>query len=496
METREALFARFKELLVNHTQAEVARKTGHSLSNVNRYASGTRLPGDFLCDLVRGLGINPAWLLAGEGATYTADISAGTRQMAGNLLELVEAMNAVAQMKLGALTGKHHLRVLRELNDALVRYEALRARLNAQSRPILVQLLGDLERALRNFDLERVTELRKAADQVARLCDDEILAKRLIGLSSQAEFLARNVEGALSLQRKLALARLLSSDTLSDEDCEMIRRYCLTLRGQGRLKEALRVCSAVLELAHDRENSPALHDLAFLRGRILVGLGELREGLAQMQTHAPLLGPRRQSAAYPAILRALLLGGLIAPDAGFAFVPGAQEPGAVSAASTAEIMLEFACLRADVSLLRRALKFAEHLSPRTPREALPTLAWPRTLLAALENRAKKEDWDAVAKEMESRARATGLVPALESQFHLRRGDNNKARRCHESAQAYLDALPKHVTLDLLWLAIHHRNSLAILDARSKDPRAVALRAQSEQWLDEHVRRGYVAFAAT
>ena len=493
MDDKAALSQRFKSLLKTHTQAEIARKTGHSLSNVNRYASGTRLPGDFCGALVRGLGINPAWLLAGEGVPYVADISAGTQRMAADMLELVEAMSAVAQMRLGALAGKHHLRVLRELNDALLRHESLRVRLNEQSKPIFRQLLADLQGALKKFDLDRVTDLRKAANQVARLCDDESLARRLLELQAQAEFLARNTEGALSFQRKLVLAQLVSAEQISDEDCEMIRRYCLTLRGQGRLSEALRVCSAALELTKAREISEAVHELAFLRGRILAGVGDLREGLAQMQAHAPYLGARRKSAAYAALLRATLMGALIAPAAGFDFVPGQHEPGSASPASTAEIMLEFACLRADTLLLRRALKFAEDLPHETPRELIPALAWPRAVLKALTHKANAEDWQAVVKELAQRARATGLIEALEAQFHLLRGDRQSALDCHLQAQRNLDATAKHITLDLLWLAIHHRNALAAIAPEERDKQLSAMRNASERWLTDHAKRGYVAF---
>lgn len=254
------------------------------------------------------------------------------------------------------------------------------------------------------------------------------------------------------------------------------------------------MCSAALELARDREESEVFHDLAFLRGRILAGLGELREGLVQMQAHAPLLGERRRSSAYPALLRALLLAGLMAPMAGFEFAPDLYAPGAVSPATTAEILLEFACLRADAALLRRALKFAEDLPGRTPREMLPVLAWPRAILRALERQARGADWQSVAPAFASRARATGLVPALEAQFHSLRGDKRRAWTCHQAAQQYLDTLPRHITLDLLWLAIHHRNALGLLAVESGDPEVLALRARSAQWLSEHVRRGFIAFA--
>ena len=119
----EAVRGRLNILTENHAQAEIARRTGFPPANVHRFLKGGKIPADFCGAVVREFGINPAWLLTGEGAPRLSDVTEGTMRMAGNVLELVEAMSAVARMRLGSLTGKHHLRVLRELNDALEDHE-------------------------------------------------------------------------------------------------------------------------------------------------------------------------------------------------------------------------------------------------------------------------------------------------------------------------------------------------------------------------------------
>ncbi|MCA8946964.1 MAG: helix-turn-helix transcriptional regulator, partial [Planctomycetes bacterium] len=162
MPNRNDLNSRLATLAEDRSLSDIARRTGTSVANVSRYISGTRIPGEFCAALVRGLGVNPSWLLTGEGSPFLSDVTEGTAQMAGDVLELVEAMNAVTHMRLGALTGKHHLKVLRELNDALLRYEELRARLNAHSAPIFKQLVDDLGAALGKLDIERAHDLRKA----------------------------------------------------------------------------------------------------------------------------------------------------------------------------------------------------------------------------------------------------------------------------------------------------------------------------------------------
>ena len=94
----ESLRARLQQLALTHSQAELARKTGFPPANVHRFLKGGKVPTDFCEALVREFGVNPAWLLAGEGTAYLADVTAGTERMAGNLLELVEAMSAVSSL--------------------------------------------------------------------------------------------------------------------------------------------------------------------------------------------------------------------------------------------------------------------------------------------------------------------------------------------------------------------------------------------------------------
>ena len=138
-ERAEQIQQRLIELAEQHSQADIARKTEFSRNNVSRYVNGTRMPIEFAAALVEGLGVNPAWLLTGEGTAYLSDINSGTQEMAGDLLALVDAMAAVNRMRLGSLTGKHHLGVLRELNETLKKHEGLRDRLNKHSRKIFLQ---------------------------------------------------------------------------------------------------------------------------------------------------------------------------------------------------------------------------------------------------------------------------------------------------------------------------------------------------------------------
>ncbi|MCL4732125.1 MAG: helix-turn-helix transcriptional regulator, partial [Planctomycetes bacterium] len=224
-----ALRARLAQLARGRTKAEIARKTGTSITNVARYLAGTRMPTEFSVAVIKGLGVNPAWWLVGEGTPYVADITAGTTAMAGNLLELVEAMSAVSRMRLGALAQKNHLKVLRELNDALGTYERLRDRLNQQSRGIFEQLLADLDRSLENFKVQPAAELLKAAQQVARLCDAPDLHRQLLVQQARYYYAQVDFERALACQRRLVM-HLLGDDGLATEQgCQNAVHLVLTL---------------------------------------------------------------------------------------------------------------------------------------------------------------------------------------------------------------------------------------------------------------------------
>ena len=212
----EAVRGRLNILTENHAQAEIARRTGFPPANVHRFLKGGKIPADFCGAVVREFGINPAWLLTGEGAPRLSDVTEGTMRMAGNVLELVEAMSAVARMRLGSLTGKHHLRVLRELNDALEDHERLRERLNEHSHPVFQKLVEDIRATMEKRDLERATDLIKAAEQVQRLCADDKLSLELDAHHAHLAFLMRDFETSADYRRRVFIRQLAGSIEFSE----------------------------------------------------------------------------------------------------------------------------------------------------------------------------------------------------------------------------------------------------------------------------------------
>lgn len=283
---------RLAEIASRWHQAEIARRTGTSRTNISRYLKGTRMPLDFGTALVEQFGVNPAWLLTGEGTPMLADVSGATEKAAGNLLALVEAMSAVAKMRLGALAGKHHLRVLRELNDALERYEGLRRKLNAQTDSVYRELLDHYETALRKGRVEQAESLRDALAQVRRLCDDVALDRRFHAWQAFHEQFFGRHELAVGFQRQVFRAALPDPADVSERTLFETANFALTLCGSGRFQEARAVCRAMMALAMEQglagtavfalEAAEALADAEL--GELARGMGVFSRALLSLST--------------------------------------------------------------------------------------------------------------------------------------------------------------------------------------------------------------------
>ncbi|MBZ0137016.1 MAG: helix-turn-helix domain-containing protein [Planctomycetes bacterium] len=290
-------------------QAEIARKTGTQRNNISRYMRGGKMPLEFGAALVRKLGVNPAWLLVGEGTAFLSDVNAETGRMAGDLLELVEAMNSVASLQLGSLTGKHHLRMLRELNDALARFEKLRDSINERTGPIFARILDDYWGALEKWQLDKADDIRKAAEQVARLCDDEALQERFERTLSYHAFLRRDEDESIMYQSRVFLRRL-AGGNIDEAAMREAFNAANTLQSNARLDEALAICDAAIALAGPRGRNWAVTRLLnAMGGYILMERGDIREGLRRVVTASPQPVPGWHTVQHSMLIRGLLLSG-------------------------------------------------------------------------------------------------------------------------------------------------------------------------------------------
>jgi len=481
----EALRKRLEILAAGRTKSEIARKTNTSVTNVARYLAGTRMPTEFSVALVRGLGVNPAWWLAGEGTPYVSDITSGTAAMGGNLLELVEAMNAVSQMRLGALTGKHHLRVLRELNDALTTYESLRVKLNVHSTGIFRQLLSDLSNALDRFQTDPAKELLKAAEQVARLCDDPELKKQLLAMQARFHFYMSNHARSLEYHRKLVLESLASGAIVDEQGLQHVTHLAIVLIASNQYQEALRVCEAALKLVPPQgKHWKSFPMLAFMEGRLKAELGNLMEGLALMIRAMPEQADRSLGATRLWITTYLLRAGLLREADAFDY-------GEHLAPKTI-IIHDHACWLEQPAFLKRACEYAQ--DPRFAKLGdmlRPQLLGP-ILLRAIEQQDNKApaQYQAISGKCIEDYR---LYPEIFTcQLWRALGNSKAALKSFQESCNRLAAVPAEINVGLLTRATHHRNALWLarkLASRELPPAAETAR----QFFHKHVEQGFACF---
>lgn len=449
-----ALLTRLKQLVQTLPQAEIARKTETSRNNVSRYLRGTKMPLEFGVALVKGLGVNPAWLLAGEGSPWLADVAAGTAKTAEDLLSLVNAMAEVARMRLGSLAGKHHLKVLRELNDAMQHYETLRERLNKQTAPFFTELLDTYERALLNSEIERADELRKALTQVSRLCDDAALARQFTRAQAYHEHFFGAADKAIELQRKVLRIDLTTPGAVTARMCSEAHNFALTLRGFGKLREARAICRAMHTLGKQAGVDKALLGLLYIEGSIDVALGDLAEGLPKMTLSYTAMEPDNRARSSAAWLRALMSTDSLTLAQAFDLKPDLD--------SVAPMLLQYAVWLEDALMLDRACKECIGQGGRAQPNT-PEAAQARALLALLkkEKAPQLEESLAQAEALAARAKSARgrfilLAPAI--QLARAAGRRDWAVKRWREAKAALAELPPDIDIEIWHLATWWREA--------------------------------------
>jgi transcriptional regulator with XRE-family HTH domain len=462
MSDAAALQSRLNQFAASFSRAEIARKTGTSVMNVSRYLKGTRVPAEFCMALVREFGVNANWLLAGQGGPYVSDLATQHGQMAGNLLELVEAMSAVARMRLGSLAGKEHMKMLRGLNDALGTYERLRAKLNEQSRGVFTDVLREFEAALKAMDMARAGALRKAAEQVARLCDDDALATQLIGLRAHHAFLAGRTDEATELIRKRFAQSVADGTVSSEEQAQTTLRLIIVLHDAGRAAEALRIGRAFLALAGpEAEAFPSTAGVGVFCAHMLGGRGDVREALPLLERWLPLQEGRNRAVSQAAQVLLHLLAGLQTFDEALA-APGLPQP------KHAHI-LGVACALEDAAAIRACMKFVDSPPGREVKERMLVPHYAPLLARALERRDRQtlRDFAARRRELSERPGAGMELNVYEAQLRRVLGDvegaAKLARQCEEALQSRHDE-----ALGVLLRSLHLRNRQLCGDAMARD----------------------------
>jgi tetratricopeptide (TPR) repeat protein len=455
---QKAIQGRLNELVTRHSQSGIARKTGAPRNKVNRYVHGARIPCEFAAALADGLGVNPHWFLTGEGGAEVGEVAPDTVRVADNLLELIRAMAAVEHMQLGALTGKHHLRVLRELSDAMRRYEKLRKQLNDRSTPVLRNVLADLRNAIDKRDTTRAGELCRTAEQLGRLCDDPSLALDLAALHARLALMDADLTGALDLARRVATLALHSGGNLGRAELEAMAGTVEALVRLGRVEEARRIAEASLVLATDetRSSDEALAltaELAFIQ----MHTGELRPGLQTVTGLSGKLAGGRGAHVDAIFTRGLLFSGAIDVRAAIAFKGDSVDK--------AIIILAFALFTEDKDALTHSLAHWERTYQTRYADSVDGgPRWrARMVLGAL--RGESTIVPGVRAVLDAKAQGHEMLldwrSIIGAQIFRLLGNTTEAARYFRKADRNIAGLPAWFNMGVIWEARHMRNALAL-----------------------------------
>jgi len=483
---QQAVRKRLHELRARFPQSEIARRTKTPLTNVHRYMNTGKIPAEFCAALVEAFEVNPAWLLAGAGGALLTEMDSGAARIGSDMLTMIEAMNAVSRVRLGALAGKQQEKTLRQLSDNIGAYERLRERMNAQTRPVLAQLVEQFRQLANHMELERAGSVRRAALQVAKFCDDEELLWELDNQQASHDHLMGRVDSALQFHMRLFARKLRDGGLKDAAACAQAGSLVLALRDSGRFVEGRRVCRASIELCTDDVKSAHdYHDLCVIAGSLDVELGDLHAGLAQIQRTYSQVEPGALAFATMMLLRAELLAGLTT-------LAEARER-RHHARGRSRLMLRHAAMLEDAAELAqtRAYGIGRDETQVMPdefearRSAILHQALTRPKAAQLVEFTKLVEQS--PPQVNSPHLKSVVIAVQRAQIARLVGPKRQAVEATLEAQAAIDAVPKDRTVTIDLHAIHARNVLGLLPDKDAGARLIAA---AREFLGSHIARGY------
>lgn len=461
------LLARLQRVVKDHPQAKLARLTGRSRTALTRYMQGAKPPLEFGAALARELGINPEWLLTGEGPMYVADMPVASTATGEALLELIRSMDSVARVKLGALTGRAQAKALREISDRLAAYGSLRENLHASTRPVLTELVTALEQALDQRQYDRAAFIEKTASQVERFTEDLELSRRLIQARAHILQVQQQSERAIELQTT-AFHALLGSGAKPSEVVTSASSLCVLLRNHGNSGQARRIARMAQAYIGDSK-SVGLSILMYQEVMSSIELGTF-DGLAELLSNANKLAPAgRRDYVDIGKLYYLVYSGVLQP----AEIAGVRQENFPAAG----FIMNIAGWTEDPKLLEAALDAARAVMNTQMPLNVHQVQVGEQLLALLNGRrppaATINRWYTGAK---SRADAwhSFTYTALDAQL-LRLAGDARARELYHTAERQWSLRPPERTVLPIATARHIRNVLAGIDPESRNKRDLALR---------------------
>lgn len=505
MSQKNALVERLKVVAARYTQSEIARRTGTWVSNVHHYLHGTRVPADFLLALVDTCGVNPHWLLTGEGSPWVAEQAPPSTDFSRDVQRLSRSLHAASRLKLGELFSDDRTRVLAEINQALEAHQRAEQQVSDHVDATLGELWDRITDALNAHEFKGDALALGVArghlasfTQLARLSTNPLRQLESLGMQARLAVNDSRFEQALEFRRRSFLMAFSALGPKKASFHDHSHGYATSLARNGHFHEARIILQTALPLARAAGNDPtwtAFDDVfrefcASQIGQIAGALESARQAL-QRPGAAQANG---MEDAYPMVMEIALLSGRMNSQEAMRYGPNTLQ--------RRRYLYVWGCWTENVSELRKVLSlsmrgvlpkadYIQRLHRRWRRIAqwVHQAVWRRTKGLWRE----VLDWD---------DREFSIHPARESAVKLIRacqvarlcGEGAKARELLPRAEDALHSMPAGMDVFILERATHHRNALALSDTPAAARKLKQLRAQAQAWFRDHAARGYACFS--
>lgn len=415
------------------------------------------MPAEFCAALARALSVNPNWLLLGEGGMFLTDVTAPAGELARGMRELVDAMNAASRLRLGALSRRKDLGLLRELSEASARHDQQRRQLGEHVAPIAKQWLAALRAAIDRRDMVSVDDLHGALERLLSFTDDSALHTQFDRHRAVVSYLRGDRAAAVSLQRRNLMRSLAEGGQIGESQLRESHNLCVALSGLGLSRQGRAVAEATLALrGRDSAPSPMSDMVQALLGLFEISLGEVARGVAisteLLARRVPANSDNIELLAGAVMLRVQGLGGLAVLRE---FAP--KPPLVID-------VLRQMIWREDATQLQAVLDWLREHHPAALAATQFFGAQAEWVLRLL-RRSRRKGAPAQFEAMEARVRAVGPLADLELAVmrcqRLRLLRSPEAADANQRAEALVRGLDAEVSPDHSILGLHVRNMLAL-----------------------------------
>lgn len=499
----EAIRSRLQLVVEDYNQAVLARKTQVPQSSISRYLVGRRIPADFCAAVVLQLGVDPGWLLTGEGSRYTVDVDAEVSERATQLVRLLEALNASSRMSLASLTASSERRELRTLNDRLQTQEELQARLEREARPTCDRLMAALEEAKKQNDTHDMKQCLSALQAVGRLVRDDELQARIDDRLACFEMEWGSPEEALQLRMRSFRRSLVTTRESLDQQFGRDNMLLWSLFDFWQLQEARRIAKALILDRDDCWNMPHYQALRHRLGALEFELGDLRGGLDLMVSAGMALPAYRNSSKR---LHAQLLAGTVSAESIPELLQDLDEKSPRDQLMVCRQLVDH-CVSLELweplrdlrDRIRSLLSVREDESSAAPaprsRPGSILLLHISYMLRAVDKRergllAKYLDEPAVRALRTSALAKDRVVAGICTTQLARYVSRDRTAEFLLESEVALQDLAHDVTPWLFFRIMHHRSALAV--SPNGEPQTERIRGRAQAFFEQYVGAGYEA----